>query len=108
MSLMIALLREAADIISEPAGRHPEDTAAVAARLVEFADRAESWGIADVLGVEAEPIVPVREPHTRRDASDLFKQYEEQARKHHAACRILAEFLRLSGFDNPTREETSR
>lgn len=109
MTLITSLLREAAEIMNDPAGRSPEDVALVAGRLVEFAERTEAWEIDGMLDIEAEPIVPTSQPRSRREASELFQQYEAQARRRHAAYRIMAEFLRLSGFANDTtREETSR
>lgn len=96
-------LREAAQIIRDPAGRDLASMDRVATWLEVLAARAAEMHVAELVEIEAQPIVPRREIRQNVHVSELLAEYEHNAARQFGARRILAQFLRESQFD---REES--
>lgn len=99
----IDLLREAAMILRDPAGCNPYDVDKIASELEIIAARAAEMNVSGLLEVEAMPIImPAAGPGSRRPDRASLEEYEHNVTTRFNAYRLLAQFLRASGFD---REE---
>jgi hypothetical protein len=97
MSGAIDLLREAAVVLRDPAGRDMESVDAVATALEVIAARAAEWDVAGLLAVEAVDVsmapLPGERSQTHEDRVRAATRDVERSR------RFLAQFLRECHFD---------
>lgn len=99
----IDLLREAGMLLRDPANRDPESMAQVATELEVIAARAAEWGVHNLLEIEARTIPAKVLPSVYRRLTEEDRQHNlrvnSMLKRREQAYRLLAEFLRVSGFD---------